>query len=55
MPVVADPDYLGWFEQCGIAVVGIQLDGRPKLVARRLMLTDAAAMEAGLEQPVGLK
>ena len=55
MPVVADPDYLGWFEQCGIAVVGIQLDGRPKLVARTLMLTDAAAMEAGLEQPVGLK
>jgi hypothetical protein len=49
VPVVADPDFAEWFEACGVEVVRIRLDGRPKLAATRLMRPEATAMEPGLE------
>ena len=50
LPVVADPDFSGWFAQCGIAVESIMLDGRPKLAAQRFLRPEATAVESGLEQ-----
>lgn len=31
MPVIADPDFVDWFEICGCSTVEMLLDGRPKL------------------------
>jgi cytosine/adenosine deaminase-related metal-dependent hydrolase len=49
VPVLADPEFAGWFTACGTETVSAQLDGRPKLMARDLALPDAIALEPGLE------
>jgi cytosine/adenosine deaminase-related metal-dependent hydrolase len=48
-PVVADPDFADWFAACGAEVAHVQLDGRPKLLARALAQTDVIDLEPGLE------
>ncbi len=49
-PALADPDFAGWFEACGIAATPIRLDGRPKLCASdRLGPPGVAELESGLE------
>lgn len=48
-PVLADPDFAGWFEAAGVPVVAIRLDGHPKLcAASALRLREAVALEPGL-------
>jgi cytosine/adenosine deaminase-related metal-dependent hydrolase len=49
VPVVADPDFAEWFAHCGVDVVRIRLDGRPKLMARSIARPGAMALEPGLE------
>jgi cytosine/adenosine deaminase-related metal-dependent hydrolase len=49
VPVVADPDFAGWFDHCGVDVIRIRLDGRPKLMALQLARSSAMALEPGLE------
>lgn len=46
-PAVADPDLRGWFEAAGVETVPIELDGRPKLLAREFARPDALALEPG--------
>jgi cytosine/adenosine deaminase-related metal-dependent hydrolase len=48
-PVVADPDFDWWFAHCGVDVIPIRVDGRPKLLARSLARSSAMALEPGLE------
>ncbi len=49
LPAVADPDLASWFEACGEEATAVTLDGRPKLVASRLLGTgEAALLEPGL-------
>ncbi|HEY6361908.1 MAG TPA: amidohydrolase family protein [Vicinamibacterales bacterium] len=48
-PVVADPDFAGWFAHCGVDVAEIRVDGRPKLMARPAARPSAIALEPGLE------
>jgi hypothetical protein len=48
-PIVADPDFAEWFDHCGVDVIRIRLDGRPKLMARSLARPSAMALEPGLE------
>lgn len=48
-PAVADPDFAGWFDVCGIATARVLLDGRPKLMAKALARPGAVALEPGLE------
>jgi cytosine/adenosine deaminase-related metal-dependent hydrolase len=52
-PLIADPDFAAWFEQCGIATVQALLDGRPKLIAKQLLRPDMIAIEPGLEIETG--
>jgi cytosine/adenosine deaminase-related metal-dependent hydrolase len=57
-PCLADPDFAHWFAALGIATVPVTLDGRPKLIDRRLLdyrLADAAllALEPGLTADAG--
>lgn len=47
VPVVADPDFADWFAHCGVDVVPVRLDGRPKLLAR--CFVRAEMTEPGLE------
>jgi cytosine/adenosine deaminase-related metal-dependent hydrolase len=49
VPVIADPDFADWFAHCGVATVPVRLDGRPKLLAERLVRPEAVALEPGLE------
>jgi hypothetical protein len=51
VPQIADPDFAGWFAAAGIDAVSMQLDGRPKLIARSLADPVVAALEPGLELP----
>ena len=48
-PRVADPDFAEWFERAGIETVPVQLDGRPKLLAKSLADAATIALEPGLE------
>ena len=48
-PVIADPDFDGWFAERGIATVKVRLDGKPKLIARSAEPPDCAALEPGLQ------
>ncbi|MEO8621097.1 MAG: amidohydrolase family protein [bacterium] len=48
-PLIADPDFAEWFAQCGVEVIPVRLDGRPKLMARHVVLSDAMELERGLE------
>jgi hypothetical protein len=47
-PCVADPDFAHWFAALGIETVPITLDGRPKLLDRRLADAALLALEPGL-------
>ena len=47
-PVIADPDFVTWFEQCNVETIRITLDGAPKLLARRIAREDALALEPGV-------
>lgn len=49
VPLIADPDFAGWFAWCGVATVPARLDGRQKLIARQLVRSGRAAPEPGLE------
>ncbi|MGH8212706.1 MAG: amidohydrolase family protein [Rhodanobacteraceae bacterium] len=49
VPRIADPDFAEWFERAGIETMPVQLDGRPKLLAKSLALEAAVALEPGLE------
>lgn len=49
LPQVADPDFAEWFAALGIDAVSVQLDGRPKLMARALVDPAVVALEPGLE------
>lgn len=49
LPRVADPDFAEWFVAAGIDTVRVQLDGRPKLIARALADPAVLALEDGLE------
>jgi cytosine/adenosine deaminase-related metal-dependent hydrolase len=48
VPLVADPDFQGWFEHAGIATVAARLDGRPKLLSRHVAHSEALTLEPGL-------
>lgn len=50
VPLVADPDFADWFARCGVDVVPVRLDGRPKLAARHVVPPDVVALEPGLER-----
>lgn len=47
-PRIADPDFADWFAAAGIDVVAVTLDGRPKLLDRRLADPALLALEPGL-------
>ncbi|MEP6491282.1 MAG: amidohydrolase [bacterium] len=49
VPLIADPDFGGWFAHCGVPTVRVRLDGRPKLMAVQLAWPEALALEPGLE------
>jgi cytosine/adenosine deaminase-related metal-dependent hydrolase len=48
-PRIADPDFADWFEAAGVDAVAVQLDGRPKLMARDLVEPAVFVLEPGLE------
>jgi len=48
-PLIADSDFGDWFAHCGVDVAAVRLDGRPKLMARHVVLTDAMELERGLD------
>ena len=48
-PVLADPDFAGWFAHCGVEVAEVRVDGRPKLMARPVAQSSAIALEPGLD------
>lgn len=52
-PLIADPDFAGWFEFAGVETAPVMLDGRPKLLARSLADAEVIALEAGLESVAG--
>jgi cytosine/adenosine deaminase-related metal-dependent hydrolase len=47
-PVIADPDFADWFVACDVEPVAVCLDGRPKLMAKRVARRDAVSLEPGL-------
>ena len=47
-PRIADPDFAPWFDALGIDTVPVTLDGRPKLIDRRLAEPALFALEPGL-------
>jgi cytosine/adenosine deaminase-related metal-dependent hydrolase len=49
VPVVADPDFAGWFASCGVDAVELTLDGKPKLISRSVLRAEASTLEPGLE------
>jgi cytosine/adenosine deaminase-related metal-dependent hydrolase len=50
LPRIADPDFAPWFDAAGIATVAVLLDGRPKLLDRRLADPALLALEPGLSR-----
>jgi hypothetical protein len=48
VPRIADPDFAHWFAELGIDTVPITLDGRAKLIDRRLADAALLALEPGL-------
>lgn len=48
-PRIADPDFAHWFAALGIDTVPVTLDGRPKLLDRRLADAALLALEPGLD------
>lgn len=48
LPRIADPDFADWFAAFGIDTVPVTLDGRPKLIDRRLADDALLALEPGL-------
>jgi len=48
-PVIADPDFASWFDECGVAAVAVRLDGCPKLLAASAALPEAVQLEPGLQ------
>jgi cytosine/adenosine deaminase-related metal-dependent hydrolase len=48
-PVIADPDFASWFDECGVAAVAVRLDGCPKLLASAAALPEAVHLEPGLQ------
>ncbi|PTR34900.1 cytosine/adenosine deaminase-related metal-dependent hydrolase [Luteibacter sp. OK325] len=49
VPRIADPDFADWFAAAGVDTIAVQLDGRPKLIARSLAEPAVFALEPGLE------
>jgi cytosine/adenosine deaminase-related metal-dependent hydrolase len=49
VPRIADPDFADWFAAAGIDVIAVTLDGRPKLLDRRLADPALFALEPGLD------
>lgn len=47
-PLIADPDFAHWFVASGLDTVPVTLDGRPKLLDRRLADTALLSLEPGL-------
>jgi cytosine/adenosine deaminase-related metal-dependent hydrolase len=48
-PVIADPDFAAWFEECGVAAVSARVDGCRKLIAAPIALPEAVRLEPGLQ------
>ena len=48
-PVVADPDFADWFARAGIDAVRLCVDGRPKLIDRRMARPEVVALERGVD------
>ena len=48
-PVIADPDFDFWFDECGVAAVAVRLDGCPKLLAASAASPEAILLEPGLQ------
>ena len=48
LPRIADPDFADWFAAFGIDTVPVTLDGRPKLIDRRLADEPLLELEPGL-------
>jgi cytosine/adenosine deaminase-related metal-dependent hydrolase len=49
-PVIADPDFASWFDECGVAAVTARLDGCPKLfAAAAAALPEAVRLEPGFQ------
>jgi cytosine/adenosine deaminase-related metal-dependent hydrolase len=48
-PVIADPDFASWFDECGVAAVLARLDGCHKLLAATAALPEAVRLEPGFE------
>lgn len=53
LPRIADPDLADWFAAFGIDTVPVTLDGRPKLIDRRLADHALLALEPGLAATAG--
>jgi cytosine/adenosine deaminase-related metal-dependent hydrolase len=49
VPLIADPDFAGWFDQSAVDTVEISLDGHPKLIAKHVLNSRMSAAEPGLE------
>lgn len=49
VPRIADADFAAWFEAAGIDTVAVTLDGRAKLLDKRLATPALIAMEPGLQ------
>lgn len=47
-PQIADPDFAHWFAASGLDTVPVTLDGRPKLLDRRLVDAALLSLEPGL-------
>lgn len=50
VPMIADPDFAGWFARCGVDTRAVVLDGRPKLLSASLARPDVIAVEPGLSE-----
>ena len=48
-PVIADPDFAAWFEECDVPAVPARVDGCRKLIAATITLPEAVRLEPGLQ------
>ena len=48
LPVLADPDFAGWFADAGVATTDIVVDGCPRLMAADVADAAALALEPGI-------
>ncbi|ROU06999.1 amidohydrolase family protein [Lysobacter enzymogenes] len=48
VPRIADPDFAPWFRAAGVDTAQVELDGRPKLLAKTLADPQLLALEPGL-------